>query len=366
MRSRLALLCPGQGAQGPAMFDLARGDAATGALLDSWLAGAGLNPGPNLNPDLDPNLDPSPNPNPDLDPSLDIDPSLDPNPDFDRSVDLGSNLNLDPARKLPLQTLLQDQALLFSNRMAQPLIVAATLATWTALGPSVAQPAIVAGYSIGELAAYAVAGALAPGNAVRLARQRAGLMDACLHSAPQQALVALSGIASSTAAAIARVQGFHPAIETAEDSLIVGGLLAERDALVQAVMAAGGRATVLPVEVASHTPFMAGAVAPFAALLRAQGLCDLQAPVLSGIAAEPIHQSDKAIDHLSRQLAEPILWHACMDALAEAGVTVALELGPGAALAHMLQARHPGIACRSVADFRSLEGVRAWLSRHVD
>ena len=52
-----------------------------------------------------------------------------------------------------------------------------------------------------------------------------------------------------------------------------------------------------------------------------------------------------------------------MDAAAEAGITVALELGPGAALARMLQARHPHIACRSVADFRSLDGIVAWLGR---
>jgi [acyl-carrier-protein] S-malonyltransferase len=55
-----------------------------------------------------------------------------------------------------------------------------------------------------------------------------------------------------------------------------------------------------------------------------------------------------------------------MDATAEAGMTVALELGPGAALARMLQARHPQIACRSVADFRTLDGIVAWLGRHFD
>ena len=310
MRSRLALLCPGQGAQGPAMFDMARSDAASATLLDSWLAGAGL--------------------------------------------------------EQPLESILADPALLFANRMAQPLIVAASLATWTALGSVAAQPAIVAGYSIGELTGYAVAGALAPGHAVCLARQRADLMDACLQGAPRQALVAVSGIATGAAAGIAGAHGFHPAIETAEDSLVVGGPLDARETLMQAVTAAGGRATALSVEVASHTPFMANAVAPFARLLREQGLHDPQAPVISGIAAEPVNTADKAIEHLSRQLAEPIRWRDGMDALAEAGVTVALELGPGAALARMLGARHPEIACRSVADFRSLDGVRSWLEKHIE
>jgi [acyl-carrier-protein] S-malonyltransferase len=69
---------------------------------------------------------------------------------------------------------------------------------------------------------------------------------------------------------------------------------------------------------------------------------------------------------LSLQLAQAIQWSACMDAAAEAGVTVALELGPGAALSRMLQARHPQIACRSVSDFRTVEGILAWLDRQLD
>lgn len=292
------------------MFDLARSEAGMGTLIDAWLADAGLG--------------------------------------------------------MPFDAISADPALLFSNRMAQPLIVAATLAIWTALGSAVAQPAIVAGYSVGELAAYAVAGSLAPSDAVRVARQRARLMDACRQAQTPQALVAVSGVALAAAVPLARAHGFYPAIENGEDSVVIGGPASSRDALLQAIAAAGGRTTVLPVELASHTPFIQGAVAPFAALLREQAFVDPQAPVVSGIAAEPVYDAGKAIEHLSRQLAEPIRWKDCMDALAEAGVTVALELGPGSSLTRMLQARHPQIACRSVADFRTLEGVRTWLSRHVE
>lgn len=310
MRSRLALLCPGQGGQHPAMFALAQGDPAAGAQLAAWLEGAGL--------------------------------------------------------EAPPEAILADDKLLFANRHAQPLIVAATLANWTALGADLPEPAVVAGYSIGELAAYGVAGALAPADAVRLAAQRARLMDACLQTTPRQALLALSGLSVAALEAIARPCGFVAAIETGEDSLVAGGPHETHAALLGAIAAAGGRASVLPVELASHTPFMAGAVAPFADLLRAQGLRTLRVPVVSGISAEQVHSAGTAIEHLSRQLAEPIRWKDGMDALLEAGVTVALELGPGAALTRMLQARHPQIACRSVADFRSLAGVRAWLARHVE
>jgi [acyl-carrier-protein] S-malonyltransferase len=105
------------------------------------------------------------------------------------------------------------------------------------------------------------------------------------------------------------------------------------------------------------------AVAAFAARLAEEPFGVLQAPVLGGIDAMPVRGQAGAIEHLSRQLAETILWMDCMDACAEQGITAALELGPGNALSKMMSARHPAIECRSVADFRSLEGVRSWLRR---
>lgn len=308
MAARLVVLCPGQGAQHPAMFDLARTDPAAGLLLDEWFADAAL------------------------------------------AEALGAAV---------------EGKALFANRIAQPSIVAASLAMWTALADALPQPALVAGYSIGELSAHAVAGALAPTAAVKLALERAALMDACVANGAPQAMVALSAMPEGTAAPLMQRFGFHAAIVTGEDTLVAGGPAAQRDSLAEAAVAAGGRASVLPVEVASHTPLLAGAVAPFAALLACQQWSAPLFPVLSGISAEPVWNAGQATDKLSRQIAEPIRWMECMDACAEAGATVALELGPGAALSRMLQARHPAIACRSVTEFRSLDGIRSWLGRQL-
>lgn len=311
MAGRLVLLCPGQGAQHPAMFDMARSDPGASRLLDQWFA--------------------------------------------------------DPILREPLGAALEGAGR-FANRVAQPSIVAATLATWAALEPAlepVMQPVLVAGYSIGELAAYGVAGALDPLDAVRLAAARAVLMDDCLAHGPRQGMVALSGLGRASADTLLERFGLHAAIVTGEDSLVAGGHGEHCDALADAALAAGGRATVLPVEVASHTPLMRDAVAPFEALLRGQRWSAPVFPVLSGIRAEPVHAVERAIGDLSRQVAEPIRWKDCMDACAEAGATVALELGPGAALSRMLQARHPDIACRAVSEFRTLAGVRVWLERQL-
>lgn len=302
MNGRLLLLCPGQGHQHLGMFDLARSSPAGAALLD----------------ELAPHLPPL------------------------------------------------DQAHLFANASAQPLIVAATLAMWRALYDDAnppAPPALVAGYSIGELSAYAVAGALAPADAVSLATRRAALMDGCRRTHPGQALLALSGLVVKELERLAAEHGYALSIETGDDSCIAGGPVAGSLGLQAAVAAVGGRAQVLPVEIASHTAYMAEAVVPFSQAVQDSALTAPPVPVMAGIDASPVADRTRAVTTLAQQLAQPIRWLGCMDAIAEAGVTTALELGPGGALSRMLQARQPHIRCRAVANFRSLDGVRHWLSR---
>ena len=300
---RLLLLCPGQGGQHAQMFDLARTSASAAALLDGLSAA------------------------------------------------------------MPQAF---DGADIYANNNAQPLIVAATLGMWEAVRGFAPQPALVAGYSIGELSAYGVAGAFTAPTATALAARRAQLMDACLAAHPGQALLALSGLGSKRLEELATAHAFHVSIETGDDACIAGGLAQAAQEFESAVIAAGGRCTRLPVEVASHTPFMRDAVRPFAELLRQAEFGPMTAPVLAGISATAVVDKKLAVEQLSRQMAEKIRWLACMDACAEAGITYALELGPGSALTKMLQARHPHINTRSIADFRTLDGIRKWLDRAAD
>ena len=254
---------------------------------------------------------------------------------------------------------------MFANRVAQPSIVAATVAMWEAVRPFAPSPALVAGYSVGELSAYAVAGALGGEESVRLASVRAELMDRAAEATPEQCLAAVSGLPLALLTALARGEGFELAIVTGGDSCIMGGLACGMPGLEQAAIAAGARFQRLPVGIASHTSLMKPAVEGFAVGLRQASFKTPACPVLSGIGAARVTGKDDAVDTLSRQLAETIVWSECMDAAAESGITVALELGPGAALSRMLQARHPHIDCRSVDDFRSIKGIAAWLERHA-
>ena len=267
---------------------------------------------------------------------------------------------------MPPQTALQDAAYLYANRSAQPLLVAAALTAWEAVRSVLPQPALVAGYSIGELSAYAVAGSLSPPDALALAAARAAAMDGCIASDAPQAMLAVSGLALPLLRGMLPAGALFIAIQTGKDSAIVGGLREHAQALRAQAEQRGARVTALPMGVASHTPLMQPAVAPFLAELRGRGFSDPVLPVICGISAEGVRRKDRAMETLARQLADTVLWDQCMDSCAEAGISIALELGPGRALSRMLEQRHPHIACRSVCEFRSAAGVAAWAGRHFD
>lgn len=249
---------------------------------------------------------------------------------------------------------------LYANALAQPLICAAELASWRALAPVLPEPVCFAGYSVGELAAYACAGALGDADLMALARSRAGLMDA---AAPGTGMAALLGLDDAQAERLAAHHGAAVAIYAGARHHIVGGTLAALDALEAAIPGERGASLRrLAVGVASHGPWLAAAVAPFQALLDAR-LRDPGAPVLAGIDGQPAQGRNRAAQTLARQLAEPIRWQACIETAVELGGRCFLELPPGRALSNMLRESRPGLPARAVDEFRTLEGVAAWVER---
>jgi [acyl-carrier-protein] S-malonyltransferase len=237
--------------------------------------------------------------------------------------------------------------------------VAATLAAWALLAERLPRPALVAGYSVGEVSAYAVAGALPIERAVALAAQRAAIMSEAAARRGAQGMAALSGIPPDAARALLHEAGCEPAIDTPA-ALIAGGLREDLEKLEALAVRAGASCKPLPINIASHTSLLVEAVGPLRELLRTHAAAPAL-PLLAGVSAERVHDREEAAELLASQTARMIRWSDCLDTIAEARIDVALELGPGNALSRMMRERHSGIACRSVADFRSVNGIVTWV-----
>ncbi|MGB8517257.1 MAG: hypothetical protein WCD45_05140, partial [Gallionella sp.] len=153
------------------------------------------------------------------------------------------------------------------------------------------------------------------------------------------------------------------AIAISEEEFIVGGDENALDDVQKICAARGAKTTRLKVGIASHTPLLTDAVAPFRAALAAAKINAPQVHLVAGIDAAWVLRREAMIEKLAVQLAHSIEWSSCLDMLYERGCRVFLELGPGRALARMTQTRFGDVEARAVEDFRSLAGVAAWLSK---
>ena len=245
------------------------------------------------------------------------------------------------------------------------MVCALQLATWAALREkNLPEPRAIAGYSVGELAAYGCAGALEPGEVIQLAKRRAQEMDAATPG--EGGLMAVRGLLLPEMRMLCEKFGVEIAIVNDVDRLVIGGPREGLAHCAEAATDAGAKVTPLNIAIASHTSLMRPAVENFRAALEAAAWRKPSAPVMAGTGGAPIYGKAQAIDVLARQIAETVNWAACLDGLVEMGCTVLLELGPGAALSRMARDRAPNIPARSVADFHSLDGVVAWVSRQLE
>jgi len=253
---------------------------------------------------------------------------------------------------------------LFSDLSGQILCCTQALAAWAALGTVRPARAVIAGYSIGELAAWGCAGALDGARILRLAQRRAAMMDAAAPS--DGGLAAIVGLRRATLEPILARHSVSIAIVDDVDSFVVGGRRAGLEAACQDAAARGARHTIsLKVALPSHTPFLGEATEQFRAVLREASprLPRAGYRLLSGIDGDTIHDMETGIDKLARQISTTIDWAACLESCRSAGAAAALELGPGTVLSRMASALFPDGRARAVEEFRTLAGLRTWLQR---
>lgn len=250
------------------------------------------------------------------------------------------------------------------NSNAQLLLTSLALAAWGQLAPLVPPPAAVAGYSVGELAAFSAAGVIDPGAAAALAPQRAEAMDRCAAHTPG-GLLAVSGLPEQSLEQLRIETGLELAIRNGDASVVLGGPVAALDKAERTGMAAGAHCTRLRVNVASHTPWMREAAKSFFHTL---AQVPFRAPrvVLFSNTGERMHDANSARTALAAQIAQTVRWDECMENIMARQVRCVLEMGPGQALARMWNQRYPTVPARACDDFRSAAAIAAWLNSHAD
>jgi [acyl-carrier-protein] S-malonyltransferase len=262
----------------------------------------------------------------------------------------------------PRELVRQGGDIIHRNDVAQVLCCAQTLAAWAVIGPTAPQPITIAGYSAGEVPAWAVAGVVDMNVAFDLVARRAGLMDEETHE--PCGLAGIVGLSRTAVDAMCHMHGLAVAIVNGPLHFILGGRTAGLLAASAEALARGAaRVAMLPIHVASHTPLLAAASERFRKLLMetvADGaLRDVR--LISGTDGMPVRRITEGLAKLAAQVSTTIDWAGCMDTCRAARPARVLELGPGDALARISVDLAPGIPARSVTDFRTIEGLRRWI-----
>jgi [acyl-carrier-protein] S-malonyltransferase len=256
---------------------------------------------------------------------------------------------------------------LHRDRTAQLLCVLQTLSAAAVLAQAMPVRRCVAGYSVGEVAAWSVAGLIAPAETLDLVAERAEAMDAARRG--EQGMLFVRGLEREVIVQLCVHRDAAVAIVNPGDGWVIGGQKSALDAIaVEALQRGAKRVVPVPVSVASHTYLLADASATFRECLANTSIAltpQTGARLLSGVDGAAVLDVALGIDKLARQISHTVQWASCLASCVEAGARAFIEFGPGHALAEMAAGAYPGIPARSLDDFRSLQGMRAWLDRAI-
>lgn len=287
---KLAIIAPGQGSQTPAMLFSLLENPQNQALLHSWSEAIGL--------DL---------------------------------VRLGTTADADEIK---------------DTANAQPLIVAAGLLAFRALEAT--KFSLVAGHSVGEITAAAIAGVISPIDALTLVRARGVEMAKAAAAKPSGMAAVLGGEREVVLQAIADL-GLVAANDNGGGQIVAAGDLGALSKLAPE----GARVRPLAVAGAFHTSYMHSAVEPLGALAAAMEVSDPKVGVISNKDGAVITNGREVLDRIVAQISNPVRWDLCMESLASLGVTGVIEVPPAGTLVGLIKRATPSIeqcAYKSPAD----------------
>lgn len=251
---------------------------------------------------------------------------------------------------------------------AQPAIVTTSIAALAAIRealPGLPLPAFGAGHSLGEYSALVAAGALTLEDAVKLVHLRGQAMQEAVPAGVGGMAAILGGDAAAVEALCrdaAQGDVVSPANFNTPGQIVISG---HKAAVERAAALAGERklkATMLNVSAPFHCSLMAPAAARMKTALAAVTPGSLGFPVVANVEAKPNADPSRIASLLVRQVDSPVKWDESVVAMAEAGVTRALEIGPGKVLANMTKRIDKRISVLSVGDSESVGKVAEFLA----
>jgi [acyl-carrier-protein] S-malonyltransferase len=231
--------------------------------------------------------------------------------------------------------------------VTQPLVVALALLAFEELRRRHELPenVLVAGHSVGELAAAAMAGALSADDAVALAAVRGAEMARACELEPTGMAAVMGGEPEQVVDWLAEL-GLTPANRNGAGQIVAAGPAERIDAMAEAKPEWVRKIVKLKVAGAFHTRFMAPAQEALGERAKKVAVADPTRPLLSNADGGVVTEGQEVLDRLVAQVTRPVRWDLCLATMKERGVAATVELPPAGALT--------GLAKREFAGVRTL------------
>ncbi|MCZ6711690.1 MAG: ACP S-malonyltransferase [Gammaproteobacteria bacterium] len=249
-----------------------------------------------------------------------------------------------------------------STAITQPAILVASVALWnTWLGAGGSRPQMLAGHSLGEYSALVCAGSLSLEDGARLVHERGKLMQQAVPEGVG-AMAAVLGLdddqvrqCCEAATGVVAAANFNAPGQV----VIAGAAAAVDDAAERCRQTGARRAVLLPVSGPFHCELMKPAQQAFAAVLEGVELTMPEIAVVHNVDARVAENVQDLREKLVAQIAQPVLWTRCAQAMISAGVERLVECGPGKVLSGLLRRIDRSIATDALG---SLDGLSAALN----
>lgn len=223
---------------------------------------------------------------------------------------------------------------------------------------------VYAGHSVGEFAAYSLAGAFEVDHALRLVAKRGQAMLAATKVFSKTGMSAVLGGNKEEVVSYLSEFDLIPANINSNGQIIAAGTLENLDRLANTPLT-GTRIRPLEVSAAFHTKFMEPAVSQFTEIFKVISVKSPRQIVLSNKNGERVSNSTDITENLIQQVISPVRWDLCQAKMRELGVTGMLELAPGGTLCGIAKKEIPNVETFAIKTPEDIKGANEFIRKHI-